>query len=173
MKESVVIFVLCVMSLGASVAAQDFPRVKVFGGYQYTRIGVVPGINTNGWNTAVGVDLNRWLGVKADFSGAYKSAGGISAKAHTYTFGPVLSHRGERVTPYVHALFGGFRASTGFGGLGVSTNGFAMMVGGGADARVSGRVSVRLFQLDWITWRAQGLTERKNARISTGLVFQF
>ena len=99
MKESVVIFVLCVMSLGASVAAQDFPRVKVFGGYQYTRIGVVPGINTNGWNTAVGADLNRWLGVKADFSGAYKSAGGISAKAHTYTFGPVLSHRGERVTP--------------------------------------------------------------------------
>ncbi len=173
MKKFVLIFVLCVVSVGAPLAAQDFHRVKVFGGYQYTRIGAVPGLNTNGWNAAVTADLNRWLGVTADFSGAYKSVAEITAKAHTYTFGPVLSHRGERVTPYVHALFGGFRASTGFRGLGVSTNGFAMMVGGGTDIRISGRSSLRLVQVDWITWSAQGVTEKKNARVSTGLVFQF
>ncbi|RPJ57045.1 MAG: hypothetical protein EHM23_21765 [Acidobacteria bacterium] len=173
MNKHFVIFVLCVIFLGAPLAAQDFPPVRVFGGYQYTRIGGPGGVNTNGWNAAVTVDVNRWLGVKADFSGAYKSAGEVGAQAHTYTFGPVLSRRGERITPYVHALFGGFRASAGFRGLGASTNGVAMMLGGGADARISGRVSVRIVQFDWITWNAQGVTEKKNARISTGLVFKF
>ncbi len=173
MNKSILIIVLCVVALVVPLAAQDRPTVSVFGGYQYTRIGGLGGVNTNGWNAAVTADVNRWLGVKADFSGAYKSAGEITAKAYTYTFGPVFSRRGERFTPYVHALFGGFRASTGFRGLGASTNGFAMMLGGGADARVSGRVSVRLVQVDWITWSAQGVTEKKNARISTGLVFRF
>jgi len=168
-----VILVFCVIAFGADLIAQEPPRVEVFGGYQYTRIGGVGGVNTNGWNAAVTADFNRWFGVKADFSGAYKDVAGLSASAQTYTFGPVFSLRGERAKPFVHALFGGFRASAGFGGAGASTDGFAMMVGGGVDVAAWSRLSVRVVQADWISWHTQGLTERKNARISTGLVFRF
>src|SRR5512140_3062816 len=106
MNKHLLTFLLCVIALGAPLSAQDFPRVKVFGGYQYTRIGGLTG--TNGWNAAVTADLNRWVGITADFSGAYKSVEDVGAKAQTYTVGPVFSRRGERFTPYVHALFGGF-----------------------------------------------------------------
>ncbi len=172
MKKSV-IFALCLVALFAQLVAQDSPRVEVFGGYQFTRIGGPGGVNTNGWDAAITGDLNRWFGVKADFSGAYKNVAGFGARAHTFTFGPVVSLRGERVKPFAHALFGGFNASAGFGGLGASTNGFTMMLGGGADYAASAHLSVRVIQADWILWHAQGITEKKNARISTGLVVRF
>lgn len=173
MKKCVLIVVMCLISFSAQLFAQDSPRFEVFGGYQFTRIGGAGGANTNGWNAALTADVNRWFGVQADFSGAYKSIAGFSAKAHTYTFGPVVSMPGERVKPFAHALFGGFNASAGFGGLGTSTNGFTMMLGGGVDVAASARWSVRVVQADWLLWNTQGLTEKKNARISTGLVFRF
>jgi len=47
------------------------------------------------------------------------------------------------------------------------------MLVGGVDVAASARVSVRVVQADWIMWHTQGLTEKKNARISTGLVVRF
>jgi hypothetical protein len=154
-----------------SAAAQDTPKAEVFGGYQYTQVGGV--VNANGWNAAVTGNVNRWFGVTADFSGAYKSVGTVNANALTYTFGPVFSMRNKRVTPFAHALFGGFHVSAGFLGANASTNGFAAIVGGGVDVKVTSHVAVRAIQADWILWRTLGLTEEKNGRISAGLVFRF
>ncbi len=165
------VVLLCGLMLTAQAAAQDHPKAEVFGGYQYTHIGGE--VNANGWNGAVTGNVNRWFGVTADLSGAYKSIGGVQAKAYTYTFGPTFSARGGRVTPFAHVLFGGFHASAGFQGLSQSTNGFAMIVGGGVDVKVTPHVAIRLIQPDWIMWRTQGLTEKKNARVSTGIVFRF
>ena len=171
MKFTVLILIVCVLGQAAAVAAEPAAKGEFFGGYQYTRIGGAGGIDANGWNAALTGNVSRWFGVTADFSAVYKSIGGINANAYTYTFGPKLSARGDRVTPFAHALLGGFHASAGLQGLSASTNGFAMMVGGGVDVKVTKHVAVRVIQPDWIIWRTQGLTE--NARISTGLVFQF
>ncbi|HVN20519.1 MAG TPA: hypothetical protein VMU05_17165 [Dongiaceae bacterium] len=164
--------ILCTPLFATAAETQNHPKAELFGGYQYSRIGGSGGVNADGWNAAITSDVTHWFGVTADFSGAYKSFGGINAKAYTYTVGPTLSARGARVTCFTHMLLGGFHASAGFQGLSGSINGFAMMVGGGVDVKVTTHIAIRVIQPDWILWRAQGLTEKKNARISTGIVFR-
>ena len=171
MKKLLLSTLVGLFALSLAALAEAAPRAEVFGGYQYTRVGGV--INANGWNASLTGSVNRWFGVTADFSGAYKSAGTVKANALTYTFGPTFSMRGERVSPFVHALFGGFHVSAGFVGANVSSSGFAAALGGGVDVKATSRITVRAVQVDWILWRTQGLTEEKNARISTGLVFRF
>lgn len=156
--------------------AEETPKVEVFGGYQYTRLNIdSTGLSFNGWNASVTGNFNKYLGVAADFSGAYKSESGASLNIYSYTFGPVVSlnHEGT-INPFVHALFGGAHATasvTGFGSAG--ENGFAMMMGGGVDARITPRFAVRLVQADWAYYRFSGIGESKNVRVSTGLVFRF
>jgi hypothetical protein len=155
----------------AAVAA-DFPKAEVFGGYQYTRF--EGGVNANGWNAALTGNLNHWFGVTADFSGAYKSENGVDFKNYTYTFGPVVSMlQSGSFTPFAHALFGGFHASASFGGFSGSVNGFASLIGGGVDIKVTPQVAVRAVQVDWLLAHAEGATSKSNARISTGLVLRF
>ena len=119
--------------LGVAARAQDFPKAEVFGGYSYGNFGPsVSGAgrtNVNGWNTSLGVNLNRWFGLVSDFSGHYGSfnapinflpnlcvpagcaSGTISEsdKYHNFLFGPQFSLRAKKATPFVHALFGGSR----------------------------------------------------------------
>ncbi len=152
--------------------AGDFHRAEVFGGYQYTHVGM-PGAGANGLNLAVTGYPAKWLGLTGDFSAAYHSTFGADLKAYTYTFGPTVVHRGERVSPYAHVLLGGFHASAEAFGFGGGLNGFAMLAGGGVDVHVAGPVAVRLVQADWILWNSSGATEKKNARISTGIVLRF
>ncbi len=162
---------IVLLCIALPVMAQDYPKAEVFGGYQYTRS---EGINLNGWNASLAGNFNHWFGIAADFSGAYKSESGVSLKVHSYTFGPVVSARNiGGVTPFVHALFGGFHASAGFAGASASTSGFAMQLGGGVDAKVSQHFAVRLVQADWMMLRAEGETSKKNGRVSAGLVYRF
>jgi len=174
MRKCVLLTVLFCLFLLPAMAA-DVPKVEVFGGYQFTHVNVdSEGFNFNGWNASLTGNVNKWFGVAADFSGAYKTIEGVSVKAHTYTFGPVISlNREGTVNPFVHALFGGARLSASLSGTGGSTNGFAMMMGGGADAKVSEHLAVRVIQADWVYYRFEGIGESKNVRISTGIVFRF
>lgn len=142
--------------------AQAEPRAEVFGGYQYTHLD--PSVNDNGWNAALTGNFNQWLGVTADFSGAYESG----FKFHTYTFGPVVSAHLPIAKPFVHALFGGATASGG----GTSFTGFDMMLGGGLDVG-HGPLAWRLVQADWMITRFSGFTDKKNTRVSTGIVLRF
>jgi opacity protein-like surface antigen len=156
----------------AAAAQESAPKAEVFGGYQYTRFD--GGLNANGWNMALTGNLNHWFGVAADFSGAYKSQSGVSFNNYTYTFGPVVSlRRNENFTPFAHFLAGGFRSSAASGGLSASDGGFAMMLGGGVDVKVSQRVAVRAIQFDWLSLHANGGSSNNNARISTGLLFRY
>ncbi len=147
----------------------------MFGGYQYTRIspgGGISGENFNGWNAAVTGNVNRWLGVTGDFSGAYKDISGVSVKQHTFLVGPTIaSHSSDKFTPFVHALFGGAHASgSGFGGSSSDTA-FAMALGGGVDMGVR-NFAIRLGQFDYLLTRFGG-TSQNNFRYSAGIVFQF
>jgi opacity protein-like surface antigen len=167
---------VAVALFSALAIAQDAPKAEIFGGYQYTRVDAGgTGINANGWNASLTGYFNNWFGVAADFSGAYKTISGVDFKVHSYTFGPVVSlnHEGT-VSPFVHALFGGARATADAGIFGSgSDNGFTMAFGGGADAKVSENLAIRVVQADWVYYRFSGVGETKNARISTGIVLRF
>lgn len=162
MRTFLTLFVLVgVFSL--PVSAQDYPKGELFGGYQF--IHVNPDINANGWNASITGNANRWFGVTADFSGAYKNGG----KFHTLMAGPVFSLRkSDKVTPFAHVLVGAAVASGG----GTATA-FATAVGGGLDVKVNEHVAVRLVQADWLLFHSGGSTDKKNARVSAGIVFRF
>lgn len=148
------------------------PKAEIFGGYQYTRFD--GGTNANGWNGAVTGNLNNWFGIAGDFSGAYKTQNGVSFNNYTYTFGPVVSYRhNETFTPFAHFLAGGYRASASFSGVSGSTNGFAMMFGGGVDVKATRHVGVRAIQFDWLSLHSNGNSDNNNMRISTGLLLRY
>lgn len=155
-----------------AAAQESAPKGEFFGGYQYTKYD--GGTNANGWDTAVTGNVNRWLGVTADFSGAYNSTNGVSFHDYLYTFGPVVSLRSSKAfTPYAHFLAGGSHAS--FSGLGFSgsDSGFAMMFGGGVDIAATRHVAIRALQLDWLSLRSNGVSDNNNLRLTTGLVFRY
>jgi hypothetical protein len=141
---------------------QDQPKAgEVFGGYQFVHF---DSINANGWNGAITGNVNRWLGVTGDFSGTYKGGG----RLYSYMGGPTFSLRTKRVTPFTHVLFGGATACE--SGCGSA---FTMALGGGLDVNASNRFALRLVQADWMLFRAGGFTDKKNVRVSTGVVFRF
>jgi hypothetical protein len=108
--------------------------------------------------------LTRWVGLTGDFSGAYATG----TNFYTYTGGPIVSVHKHSVTPFAHALFGGAHASS----AGIGTSGMAMMFGGGMDYGRK-QFAVRLFQADWVVTRFNGVTDKNNARVSTGLLYRF
>jgi hypothetical protein len=156
--------------------AQDYPKAEVFGGYQYLHLGGSgTDVNTNGWNASLTGNFNKWFGVAGDFSGAYKTIGGVSAKLYSYTGGPVISlNSGGKVNPFVHVLVGGAHVSASFSGVGSgSENGFTTLAGGGADVKINKALAVRIVQADWVYYRFEGVGESHNVRVSTGIVVRF
>ena len=146
-----------------SATAQDYPKVEVFGGYQFTH--VYPNANANGWNASMNVNFKKWFGGTADFSGTYKSGTDL----YTFLFGPVFSLRkSQKITPFAHALFGSNYITAGR-----STSGFTMAMGGGLDVKISEDFAVRLVEADWLPMYVGTKWESKNARVSTGLVWRF
>ena len=142
-------------------AQQEKPKAEIFGGYQYAN---GDGTSLNGWNTAVTGNITRSFGITADFAGVYKGG-----HVYSYMFGPVLSARGKHVTPFVHALFGG---ATGGGPAGGSTA-FSMAFGGGVDASIGNHFAIRLAQADWWLLRSNGVFDKNNGRVSSGIVIRF
>ena len=146
--------ILCSMYLivlaSLPAMAQEVPKVEVFGGYSWS------GGNFHGWNASVTGNINKRLGIVADFSGHYGSELGlvrVDQHAHSFLFGPRLSFRGKRLTPFVYGLFGAtrFAESAVINGQHVSavSNGFSLAVGGGLDIKVNDRIAIRAFQLDY------------------------
>jgi opacity protein-like surface antigen len=153
--------------------AQDVPKTEVFGGYSWA------GGNFHGWNASVTGNVNNWLGIVGDFSGHYGSEVDgvirINKDAHSFLFGPRLSHRGKRLTPFTYALFGAtrFHESAIVGGqrLSGSDTGFSLAVGGGLDVKVNDRVALRSFQLDY--FRPSFFGEAHNrGRLAFGVVLR-
>jgi hypothetical protein len=161
--------------LALPLMAQDYPKAQIFGGYQYLHLGGSgTDVNANGWNASLTGNFNKYFGVAADFSGAYKTISGVDAKVYSYTGGPVFHFNSEgTVDPFVHALFGGAHASASISGVGSgSENGFTMMYGGGADIKISRMWALR-GQGDWVYYRFSGVSESHNVRLSVGVVLRF
>jgi opacity protein-like surface antigen len=204
-------------------SAQDkTPEVEVFGGYSYLRadedlIGIGDDNESlHGWNGSIAYSLNDWFGVEADFAGHYGSDRttriitpafdplpgfptvgfdfDADARQHTFLFGPRVTARGDRVTGFGHALFGGANihreirttpvtpVPPGINPLSIedSETSFAMAVGGGIDINVSDHVAIRAIQADYLMTRYEdersfgsGADSQHNARFSVGIVFRF
>jgi opacity protein-like surface antigen len=172
---------------GAAAQAQDVPVAELYGGYQYARLNdLVPptlnntdGIDAQGFNFQGVYNVNRYLGVVADFGASFSNGGPNETNLFTYTFGPRVSLRNDsRVTPFAQVLFGGARASDvprQSGRIG-SANGYAMLLGGGLDVKVNEKFSIRPFQADFLLTRVDTVnTQRENQtslRLSFGVNFK-
>ena len=155
-------------------AQEETPKAEVFGGYAYG------GSGSHGWDGSVAFNANRWLGLVADFGGQYTSIDTPDSseriRTHTFLFGPRFSaRRNRRVTPFAHALFGAAhndsRAREAGLDLHFTDNSFASALGGGLDVRLSRRVAVRAFQLDYLRTSFFDETQH-NGRIAFGLVLR-
>jgi len=152
-------------------AQESYPKAEVFGGFSISSIAAgSPSTRTSfyGWQASVNGNLHRRLGIVGDFGGQYKSIAGIGISNYQFMFGPQISARQEKVTPFVHALFGASRTSA----LGLSSTNLGLGIGGGLDLNVSDRLAIRVPQFDWTPVRAGGVWNSNIIRIGIGLVFK-
>jgi opacity protein-like surface antigen len=188
------------MLLGTVIAfAQDYPRAQIFGGYSYVSADFTTSgrANLNGWNGALTGNFNRWLGVTTDLTGVYGAqdvsapigapcppfCGPFHIQTHAYTFlfGPQISLRSERYTPFAHALFGVAHVTESVGvpiltplpnpTVSLSDTSFAMALGGGVDVGLSPRFAWRI-QGDFLQSHVFQATQN-NFRMSTGVAVRF
>ncbi len=179
--------------------AQDSPRIELFGGYSFLQANPVhtSTFTSNGWDASLVFNANRWLGVEANVSDHYgTSPGDIEGLGPTalaapipyatglaFLFGPHLTYKnGSRLTPFVHALFGGAHGKgsnelidvpcspTIACGVTRSQTAFSMAFGGGVDWSVSRAVSIRIIQADYQRVNFTG-NPQNNIMISAGIVF--
>jgi opacity protein-like surface antigen len=200
MKKLSFLALLVVLCLPLAVSAQEAaPKVEIFGGYSFLRLNLdaVPGsadvganlgnLDTHGFNVSFAGNPARHIGIVSEFSQYTKSetfnvlgspiADGVNVKFRVLTllFGPrVTLHRGK-VEPFVHALFGGARASAEAAALGLSQEdvgyAFAYALGGGLDVKVHNNIAIRLGQVDYLGARAGG-EGLNNFRYSVGVVIR-
>jgi hypothetical protein len=193
MRISILFFVLFLAAV--QCRAQD--KVELFGSYSYVRGAIevrpaTPAIpcppnctppalvtqhaNLNGWNLSGTYKLGGTLGLATDFSGHYGTLNGGSAHLNTFLLGPQLSYPG-RVSPFIHALFGGAHESVAAfstaasSSAGTDTN-FASAIGGGIDMKASPLVSFRLIQIDYLYTHLYGRSQSQ-PRVSAGIVLHF
>jgi opacity protein-like surface antigen len=166
-------------------------------------------INGIGWHGSLTGNAFSWLGVVFDFSGTFSNPtfgsgdlakfgvaslpAQINSSTFTYLFGPRFSYRSQRLgrfTPYGEILFGAATLRVSSPQLGItnviSNTSFATALGGGVDARINRRVTLRLFEANYLLTRfpltdinqATQLPEfggirrtQNNIRASVGVVF--
>ena len=180
------------MQAKASTKSGDtHPAADLFFGYSFIRFntnaGVKENFNEHGATAAIAGNVNRWFSVVGDF-GFYTIRSlppGVKAKAYTYMFGPQFSHRGERWTPFVHALFGAARISnvtisgtptgSAFFNSVFSQNAFATALGGGVDLNFTKHFGLRLVQGEYLLTKFKDGFDnsQNNFRLSTGIVVHF
>lgn len=169
--------------LPLAAQAQDKPKIEVFGGYSYLRTDDALDLDLHGWNASATGNLNKWFGVKADFSGHYTNveiSPGVKAdiSAHLFLVGPQFAYRkNDTWQPFGHVLLGAARfhesALTATGRVRNTETDFAFVVGGGLDAHIAKNLAIRLFQADYVLVHNGDIDENfHNLRISTGVVLR-
>jgi hypothetical protein len=161
------------------------PTAEVFGGYAFMHQSA-NGSSQNyskGWNAAVNVNVNQWLGVGGQFGGVYTTPSGSTTSLHTmtYLFGPTYNMRSnEKFTPFVHALFGRVSDGASNSGVSASIGAFGYGVGGGINYHLNPQWSIRPVQLDYIrasfsstSGSTTTTTSVNHIRICAGVVWNF
>ena len=149
----------------------------------------------HGFNASATINLTGGFGLTGDFSGHFKTrsvpdplGGNITNRVRIYNLlgGPQYRFGGaRRVTPFVRALAGvaSTRSKLEAPSLNatddLSSTDFALALGGGVDVRVSDRVVLRVFQVDYnpiflssINELGFGKVRADNVRFSFGVVIR-
>lgn len=188
MRKLAVVSVMLFALTAVGLAQDTVPAFDVFGGYSYLNTeDVVPApfsidLSGSGWEVSGTAHVNNWFGVTADLSGYYTDvtvAPGVNVGVNNYNFlfGPTVSYRTPKFTPFAHSLFGASRASIDLGvlsplGFSATDTAFGMALGGGADWHLNDRWSIRPVQLDYLMTRFASDTQN-NLRYSVGVVVRF
>ena len=178
------------------------PRVEWFLGYSFWRAMPTDPANRMGYlhggSTSLAFNLNRYVGLVADFGGydatkltLFSPNGNqtvdADGTAYTYVFGPRFSYRKlGRFTPFAQALFGATHAGpVTISGCSRGTcaplggeNAFAAMLGAGFDIQVSRHIALRPFEGDFLLTHFKNVFNgqqdwQDNVRLSAGIVFRF
>jgi opacity protein-like surface antigen len=162
---------LLLMSAPGWAQEASVPKAEVFGGFSLSSVGtsgVTPATRTSfyGWQGSANANLLRNFALVGDFGGQYKSIAGISMSNYQMLFGPQVSARMDKVTPFAHMLFGVNRTSA----LGFSSDNLGLGVGGGLDINVTPKLALRVPQFDWTPVRAGGIWNNNIVRVGFGLV---
>ena len=184
-RITAIIFTLFVL---ATVGYAQIPSGNAYIGYSYMSADLLSSgrTNMNGWNGSLEGKVLPFIGIVADFSGNYGTAGvppnslcnggscsGLSATTdiYSYLFGPRVSITVGKVRPFAEALFGAGHITESASGFSNSNTSFAYAVGGGIDYHL----------IPLISWRVEGdllqtrffSNTQNNVRISTGIVIHF
>ena len=164
---------------GIAFAQDGINRVEFFGGYSHNRVdtGLTSEdfegdeefgrrIGTNGVNLSLTGNLTKYFGLKVDFAHHRKTDAfdfegvNVDTKYSNNTFmgGIQIKNNkkdGPRAKPFFHALAGVARQKLSFSAptedfeASLTQSNFTFAVGGGLDVRVSKRVDIRVFQIDY------------------------
>jgi len=118
MQKILTLTVLVAMCSVLAIAADDHPKVETFLGFTYLRANSatdVPAFSANGGTGQLAVNFNKYLGFVMDIGAVHNgniSDQHLDSTFVNYNFGPRVSIRHGRVTPFFNILFGATRAST-------------------------------------------------------------
>ena len=195
----------------AAAQSDDYKKFEFFAGYSHNRVDTGIGdddpdlrdiiderVGFHGFNTSVTGNITRYVGLKFDFSGHFKSQtfgiGSIpdvidlDSRLYNFLGGVQLKDNSSEKTfkPFAHALAGvaHTRNNIDISNLGciaivpspcpidstVNETGFAAAFGGGLDIRASDRIDIRVIQVDYNPTRLFDSTQH-NFRIGVGIVF--
>jgi len=131
------VFGLCgVIPLWSQEQEHEVPKAELVAGYSYLRSS---NTNFNGWKASLVGNVNRWVGIAADFDGHYAR----EESEHSITFGPeFVLRKNKRWTPFGYTLFG---VAIEKSGSGETEHGFATELGGGLDYEVGHQLALRVF----------------------------
>lgn len=178
----------------AQTRGGDYNRYDFYVGYSHDRVDVGfddPDQNFlqnregfNGFEAAATGNLSRYFGLKGDYAFHRKTfddtfgttAVSVKNDLHTLVGGVEVKDNAPetKIKPFAHALAGFTHARVsvdGITGLDDSRTGFAAVLGGGLDFRVSPRVDIRAIQFDYNPTRLGGTTQN-NFRFGVGVVFR-
>lgn len=171
-----IIVVACASSFSFAQST-DYNKVDAYVGFSHARVdfgGDYEGFN--GVEGAVTGNFSRYLGVKGDYAFHFKSFDSapfdVDAKTHTLVGGLQLKDNSTetKVKPFGH-LMAGIQHARVSGFVTDSETGFAGVIGGGVDIRLSPRVDFRAIQFDYNPTRLGGETQH-NFRVGIGIVFR-
>src|SRR6202163_4229290 len=135
--------------------------------YDYQRTG-------NGGSGYFEYNLNRTLGLVADFGGYANTRTGINDRLLTYMFGPRFNWRHSRLNPYAQFLFGGAYAWSD-PKYSTTQNAFATAAGGGGAIRCTGLIPIKPIQVEYVMTQINSVngfgSHQNDVRYSAGVVF--
>jgi hypothetical protein len=130
----------------------------------------------NGGSGYFEYNVNKTLGLVADFGGYANTRTGFDDKLMSYMFGPRFNLRHAKFTPYAQFLFGGAYLFENNAGLSQSKNAFATAAGGGLDWQLTNHIAFKPIQVEYVMTQLatpNGFGNHQNdVRYSAGVVLR-